>query len=192
MTFDDLKDIVTTKRTDAHKCYTDCIGEINSHGLVLLHGPIRFDFLYGSIYSASELNNYYNDFNYSRVAYDIHFRNQNQIFLGTLLFGDTSLKGENKIEFPKNFKVKFVNVHVLQVPHHGSSKNWDFEEFKTLNIGDNINRWGNRVIAVCNFGYGNKYGHPSHHVLNDLRSTIFLNTQFSSLNIKYDILHSKP
>jgi hypothetical protein len=172
-TLDDLKDLVTNKRKEAHKCYTDCIGEINSHGLILLHGPIRFDHLCGRICSANELNSYYNDYFYRRDFYDEHFRNGNQILLGTLLFGDTSLKGENKIDFPKSFKNKLVNVHVLQVPHHGSSKNWDFDEFEVLNIGDNIDRWGNRVIAVCNFGYGNKYGHPSHEVLNDLRSTIF-------------------
>ncbi|MCF2218881.1 MBL fold metallo-hydrolase [Chryseobacterium sp. PS-8] len=194
LSLDDLKNLVTTYRKEAHKCYTDCIGDINSHGLVLLHGPIRFEHLCGDIYTNCELNNFHNDNRYHRHFFDEHhFNNNNRSMLGTLLFGDTSINpGNNPIVFPKAFKDKLVNVHVVQVPHHGSSKNWDFAEFEALNIGDNVNRWGNRVIAVCNFGYGNKFGHPSHQVLNDLRSTIFLNSQFSRLNIRYDIIHQRP
>ncbi len=181
---DDLKEIVTTKRKKAHICYTTCIGEINSHGLVLLHGPIRFEFLFGRIDSDCDHN--YNEYHHSEIYR--HFRNENQLFLGTLLFGDTSIKpSNNPVSFPLPFKDKLVNVQVVQVPHHGSSENWDFDEFKALNIGNNISRWQNHVTAVCNFGYGNRYGHPSHDVLNDLRSTIFLNSQFSRLNIFYSI-----
>ncbi len=188
LSFDDLKNIVTTNRKEARKCYTENIGEINAHGLVLLHGPINFNHLFGRINSDCELNNYYNGYRYNRDLYHEYFRNVNQILLGTLLLGDTSLRGENKIEFPTNFKDKLGNVHVIQVPHHGSIENWDYEEFKALNIGSNIKSWENHIVTVCNFGYGNKYGHPSHKVLNDLRSTIFLNTQFSRLNIKYDFI----
>lgn len=190
LTLDDLKEIVTTKRKEAHKCYTDCIGEINSHGLVLLHGPIRFEHLCGRVYPDCELHHFYVDRHNRHFYDDHHFRNNNPAMLGTLLFGDTSINpSNNPIDFPQAFKNKLVNVHIVQVPHHGSSKNWNFDEFKNLKIGDSINRWGNQVVSVCNFGYGNKYGHPSHQVLNDLRSTMFLNTQFSRLNIKYDIIH---
>jgi len=188
LTLNDLKTFVTENRKEAHKCYTTCIGEINSHGLVLLHGPIRFQHLCGRIYSDCELHHFYDDCYHRHFHDGYHFRNNNPIMLGTLLLGDTSIKpANNPIDFPQAFKDKLINVHVVQVPHHGSSKNWDFTEFKNLKIGDSINRWGNTVVTVCNFGYGNKYGHPSHEVLNDLRSTIFLNTQFSRLNIKYDI-----
>ncbi|MDV3747806.1 hypothetical protein CMU21_08165 [Elizabethkingia anophelis] len=184
LSLDDLKEIVTTKRKKAHTCYTTCIGEINSHGLVLLHGPIRFEHLFGRIDSDCDHN--YNEYHHSEIYR--HFRNENQLFLGTLLFGDTSINpSNNPVSFPLPFKDKLVNVQVVQVPHHGSSENWDFDEFKALNIGDNIPRWQNHVTAVCNFGYGNRYGHPSHDVLNDLRSTIFLNSQFSKLNIFYRI-----
>jgi len=191
LSLDDLKNIVTTNRKEAHKCYTDCIGDINSHGLVLLHGPIRFEHLFGNIYSNCEKGHFQNDFHYHRHHYvEYHFNNRNRAMLGTLLFGDTSINpNNNPINFPQAFKEKLVNVHVVQVPHHGSSKNWDFATFETLIIGANVNRWGNHVVAVCNFGYGNKFGHPSHQILNDLSSTIFLNTQFSRLNIRYDVIH---
>lgn len=193
LTFNDLKDIVTTNRTEAHKCYTKCSGNINSHGLVLLHGPIRFEHLCGRFYSNCDLNHFNSDYRYNRHFYDEHhFNNTRRPMLGTLLLGDTSLKGINKLNFPPAFKDKLVNVHVVQVPHHGSSDNWDFAEFQSLNIGENVNRWRHRVIAVCNFGYGNTYGHPSHRVLDDLKSTIFLNTQFSRLNIRYDDIFYRP
>jgi hypothetical protein len=189
LSIEDLKKIVIDFRKAAHKCYTDCIGEINSHGLVLLHGPIRFEHLCGRIYSNCELSHFHN--HYHRQNYDEHhFNNKNRAMLGTLLLGDTSINpNNNPIDFPKAFKDKLVNVHVVQIPHHGSSKNWDFTAFEALNIGANINRWGNRVVTVCNFGYGNTYGHPSHSVLNELRSSIFLNSQFSRLNIRYRFIH---
>lgn len=189
LTLDDLIRIVTTNRKEAHKCYTKYIGDINSHGLVLLHGPIDFDHLHSGIYSDCELNKFNNYRRYYRhyCNEDVFYKN-NRSMLGTLLFGDTSLKGVNKINFPQAFKDKLVNVHVVQVPHHGSSKNWDFKEFNTFKIGDNVNRWEHRVVAVCNFGFGNKFGHPSHEVLDDLSSTIFLNSQFSRLNISYDYI----
>lgn len=193
LSLEDLKNIITTKRKEAHKCYTDCIDDINSHGLVLLHGPIRFEHLSREVYSSCELSNCHNDYHYHQHYYDEHYsNNNNRAMLGTLLFGDTSINPENNPnDFPQAFKDKLVNVHVVQVPHHGSSKNWDFAEFEALKVGGNVNRWGHRVVAVCNFGYGNKYGHPSHQVLNDLRSTIFLNTQFSRLNIWYPFIHHR-
>ncbi len=186
LTFDDLKKLVTYNRKEAHKCYTTCIGEINSHGLVLLHGPIRFEHLYCRIYSNNKLHHFCDDLYHRHFHDSHHFRNNNPIMLGTLLLGDTSINpANNPIDLPQAFKNKLVNVHIVQIPHHGSSENWDFNEFENLKIGDSINR----VVTVCNFGYGNKYGHPSHEVLNDLRSTIFLNTQFSRLNIRYDMIH---
>ncbi|MDE5418457.1 MBL fold metallo-hydrolase [Labilibaculum sp. DW002] len=193
LTFEDLKEIVTDNRKEAHDCYTNCIGDINSHGLILLHGPIRFEHLCGRVYSSCEFNHASNDFNHRHFHDDYHFRKRNLNMLGTLLFGDSSINpNNNPIDFPMAFKDKLVNVHIVQVPHHGSSENWDFDAFKNLKIGDSFSRWDNQVIAVCNFGYGNTYGHPSHKVLNDLRSTIFMNTQFSRLNIKYSIIHYRP
>ncbi len=194
LTLDDLKNIVTTNRKEAHKCYTDNIDDINSHGLVLLHGPIHFKHLSGRFYSNCELNHFHNDYCYHCHFFDEHYFNNNRRpMLGTLLFGDTSINpNNNPIDFPQAFKDKLANVHVVQIPHHGSSKNWDFTEFQSLNIGENINRWEHRIIPVCNYGFGNKFGHPSHQVLNDLKSTIFLNTQFSRLNIRYDSIIYRP
>lgn len=188
--FEDLKRLVNYNRKEAHECYKKCVGDINSHGLVLLHGPIGFKQLYGKVYSTEEQFGFC-DYRYQRFYYRRYnfISSMNNLKMGTLLFGDTSLKGQNKIKFPYNFKKKLVNVHIVQIPHHGSSKNWDFQEFRKLKIGTQINQWNNRFIAVCNFGFGNTYGHPSHHVLNDIGLSIFLNSQFSRLNIEYDIIY---
>jgi hypothetical protein len=194
LTLSDLKNIATTKRKEAHKCYTDCITDINSHGLVLLHGPISFEDLSVNVNSNCALNHFRKNYLYHRHFYDEHHLLYNKkSMLGTLLFGDTSINPQNNpIDFPIAFKDKLVNVIVVQVPHHGSSKNWDFKAFKALNIGKNVNRWGGCAVAVCNFGFGNKFGHPSHEVLDDLSSTIFLNSQFSRLHIRYENIFYKP
>lgn len=188
LSLDNLKQIVTDKRKEAHKCYTDCIGEINSYGLVLLHGPINLKDLSGIFYSDCDLNCCYNDYSWRPHFYDEDCLKKNKRFmLGTILFGDTSINKENNpVDFPQAFKNKLANVHVVQVPHHGSSNNWDFDAFEALNIGENINCWRHHVLSVCNFGVGNTYGHPSYQVLRDLSSAIFLNTQFSRLNIWYE------
>lgn len=185
--FDDLKSIVTKNRKKSHNCYTKNIGEINSHGLVLLHGPIRFHHLFCNINSDCEISSQ----NFIHPHYcnsHHHYRQRKTKMLGTLLFGDTSLKlNNNPVNFPKTFRNKLESTHIVQVPHHGSSKNWDFNEFDKLKIGKSF-YWNNKVIAVCNFGYGNKFGHPSNNVLKDLSSSIFLNSQFSRLNIRYEII----
>lgn len=191
LTLTDLALLITTNRTESRKCYMNRIGEINSHGLVLLHGPIRFRYLEGKIKSDCELNN--QELRYFRFFDDgYHFRSNNRIMLGTLLLGDTSINpNNNPLNFSNQFKEKLENVHIVQVPHHGSSENWDSVEFDQLSIGSSI-RWNNKIVSVCNFGYGNKYGHPSHEVLNDLSSSMYLNTQFSRLTIKYRIIDWRP
>jgi hypothetical protein len=189
LTLDDLKEIITTKAIKARKCYKSRIGDINSHGLILLHGPINFTHLIGHI-SSNNLMSY--AYNYLRDFSDMygHFRSYRNGVLYTLLFGDTSLKkGNNQVKFPSKFKPKLQKVHITQVPHHGSAVNWDFNEFIKLKVGNSLSIWKDKTISVCNFGYGNRYGHPSPNVINDLSSSIFLNTQFSRLNINYDIIY---
>lgn len=181
---EDLKDIVLKYRIKAKECYKN-IGDINSYGLILLHGPISFDILEYRIYPECEFNNYY-PYNYYRYI----IKGYEFSMLGTLLLGDTSLNpNKNCLNFPEEFKNKLRNVHIFQVPHHGSSKNWNKEEFKKLKIGENFNDWQHKKLAVCNFGYGNPYRHPSPQVLSDLCSSIFLNTQFSRLKICYKFIY---
>lgn len=182
----DFAEIVNTKRSEAHKCYKKNIGDINSHGLLLLHGPVMYKFICCRIHFNTDLVR--QETFSSHLHKDFHLERSNSLFLGTLLFGDTSLHPlNNPLEFPENFRRKFDKVHVVQVPHHGSSKNWHSNNYIDLNIGGAF-RGEKRFVSVCNFGYENKFGHPSHQVLDELRDTIYLNSQFSSLEIFYDIL----
>lgn len=183
LTLEDLKEIVTNKRKEAHKCYTKFIGEINSHGLVLFHSPINFKSGAIKIYPNCELNPFYHDY-LNFFFYNFQYKKYNPKMLGTFLLGDTSINlTNNPIDLPQAFIDKLVDVYIVQVPHHGASANWNFDEFKKL-----ITNYDN-IVPVCNFGYGNTYGHPSHEVLNDLNPTLFLNSQFSRLNIDYEIIH---
>lgn len=183
ITSKDLLNGIKDKRKEINKCYTN-IDNINAHGLILLHGPVNFYCIKENIFVQSDLDCFYGRHYYS---FPHDFICKDVPMLGTLLLGDTSLNPQNNlIEFREDFKNKLKNVHIFQVPHHGSSKNWDWKEFKKLNIGRNCLRQY-FPIAVCNFGYGNAYGHPSHQVLSDLKPFVFLNTQFLRFNVEYTI-----
>ena len=170
--------MVTTKRTKAHACYKKHLSDINAHGLILLHGPVNYSAV------QSELGGV--DFMLQNSIWPFYFHrqrtyfNEQSNFLGTLLLGDITLKGPLAINFPAYFTDRFKDIHIYQVPHHGSDKNWD-GTFK-----GHINQ-GNRPLAVCNFGYGNTFGHPGSIVMKDLKDQIMLNTQFFRLDYYYTI-----
>ena len=41
--------------------------------------------------------------------------------------------------------------------------------------------------AICNFGYGNTHGHPGHEVLDDLKGSVVLNSQFLRFTTIFDV-----
>lgn len=177
--YTDITDLVTNHRAAAHKCYKNNLSDINAHGLVLLHGPINFKSLQAMFYTNDE-----------HCSWPFFYRGKRRLFYPalhqtvlheekfykTLLMGDTSINpGNNQLVFPQRLTTRLAHVHTFQVPHHGSSKNWDLQSYNDLRLGDKI---ATIPINVCNFGYGNTYGHPSHQVLMDLRGRIILNSQF--------------
>lgn len=189
LTAEDLQTIVTSKRKRAHKCYVSSFEDINSHGLVLLHGPIGIEFAEISIMSQDEIYYFTKNLYYDRILQRRNWPNKQRPLLGTLLLGDTSLnQKKNPLNFPITFIEKLANVHVFQVPHHGSSDNWDEVKFSELRIGGAFPHWQKSFVAVCNFGYGNKFGHPSPQIINDLSSSLFLNSQYSRLSVRYIML----
>lgn len=187
--FENIKEIFKNKKTreKAHSCYKKHLSDINSHGLILLHGPINFKEISGNISCNNELNM---KFPCDRYIHIDHFRMIRKInFLGTLLMGDTSLISQtNNAFFPQQINLKLPYVHIFQVPHHGSSKNWDFTVFNDFQIGAEL-RWRMESYAVCNFGYGNTYGHPSPEVLDNLSECIILNSQFLRFTTRYYIYY---
>ncbi len=177
LTIEDLRNMLINKRKYVKKIYCKHMIDINSHGLILLHGPINFRSVKISTSISSDL--------FRKCSLDCFCSwvypsptEEKDIRYKTLLFGDTSInKHNNPVNFPKAFRDKLINVYAIQLPHHGSSKNWNYNEFKNLNLDSN------KCISICNFGYGNRYGHPSHQILNDLNKNIILNSQFTGVNI---------
>lgn len=191
LTLENLKKLTTHSRKKAHKCYRDCLGGVNSHGLVLLHGPIGYDYLAAKLSQNCELSLFKNNDSSSDWRNSFLYKiRKNQTMYGTLLFGDSSINStkNNPVKFPNSFRAKLLNARIIQIPHHGSKENWNLKAFDDLRIGSEIINDKENFISVCNFGFGNKYGHPCPQILNDLRSNIFLNTQFSRLNIHYFLI----
>lgn len=181
ITYQQIKDIVINNRTKAHACYKKNLIDINAHGLILLHGPVGFKIIKINNYVQDELSHAnYRTFAQKRKRY----RNtpRSKVFCATLLMGDTSIN--NSIHFPQQFLNKLENVHIFQVPHHGASRNWNYPKYKNLKLGNSYNKG---VLNVCNFGYGNRYGHPSHIVLDSLKKSIILNSQFLRFTTTYTI-----
>lgn len=188
ITYEEIKKLVGQKRKQTRDCYEKCLSDVNAHGIVLVHGPINFEHLEGNMFSNDDLNiercmecyEYRNDY---------HFRETGKRpFLATLLMGDTSLNPQNNIiQFSTEFLKKLPFVHVFQVPHHGSKENWNLINYHNLLLGNNTRH---NVFNICSFGYGNKYGHPSHQVLYDLNHSIVLNSQFQSFTVEYDIFYN--
>ncbi|MBU2492385.1 MAG: hypothetical protein KJ571_07130 [Bacteroidetes bacterium] len=78
--------------------------------------------------------------------------------LGTTLNADIDM---NKYyhAYKKYFSKYLKRNGVYQIPHHGSSKNWERKIIKDL---DDI------VCYLINYGLGNRHKHPSNNVVNDL------------------------
>ncbi|MBI1287917.1 MAG: MBL fold metallo-hydrolase [Flavobacteriales bacterium] len=173
----DYEKLIAEKRKEAHACYKKKLDDINAHGMVLLHGPVNYHRIAGRSYVESEIRPPHYRAR-RRHAWADHYGRLPHAH--SLLMGDTSIKpGNNPVAFREDFRRKLESVIVFQVPHHGSSKNWDMTQYENLPTRGWMHRY---LTNVCNFGYGNKYGHPSHEVLNDLGDSLVLNSQFTSFS----------
>lgn len=180
---DKLKELLIEHRPKAKEWYKDKLKGINSHGLVLLHGPInqKQTEVSNDIDSTIPLNTGFLD------RYNLWYHHKilgGKNFGATLLMGDTSLNPNSnevestKIDLPNWLLSKLHRVYVFQVPHHGSDKNWDYAEYMGLfKRKFTFIPW---IINVCNFGFGNDYGHPHPEVIDNLKPNIVFNTQYSA------------
>lgn len=184
---EDIKQLLLTKRSETHACYNLYLSDLNAHGLILMHGPLNFKFIDSRCSSKDSLSeNSCINWNNS-VHFFPHLLETETKFVGTLLLGDTSLKKPPLgTVFPTYFSDRFASIHICQIPHHGAKKNWDFAAY--LQYFTHIENW---PVNVCNFGYGNRYGHPSYDVLNDLRTSVVLNSQFLRFSYEYRVYYEK-
>lgn len=184
--FGDFKEALSFApvRKEIRKIYVKHLSDINAHGLVLLHGPILFKHLHGGYTFGTSV--------YCRGCcdgFDYHSERDSKLY--TLLLGDTSLNADNNpLYFPTQFLEKLKYVHVVQIPHHGSRKNWDLQAFKGLNLGES-NKFHRelKVIAVCNYGVGNRYHHPAADLINEIEIPLILNNQHTRFSVCYKYIN---
>ena len=108
----------SNNHSDLKKCY-EKISSVNNTSLVVFHAP-RFQ---------NNLLNWWNTFCkneiFLRCSCPFYFRTP---FMGTLLSGDIGLKlGSNFKLFADHYSECLGKIHLFQVPHHGSSDNWNYD-----------------------------------------------------------------
>lgn len=184
---DVIQQLLVKDRNAAHACYKKYLSDVNAHGLVLLHGPVNLEQAQGRSFVESDIHRVDRTFRVEEDWFMYPKGFNERRFVGTLLMGDTSINPQNNpVTFPPQFIAKCQNVLVFQVPHHGSNKNWELSAYR----GMFQNIWYHPVFDICNFGYGNTYGHPSHEVINDLSRSIVLNSQFTSFTTELKVSYN--
>jgi len=141
-------------RESIKECYRDFINnDLNFTSLAMYHGPI------GS---------------YTRKKYSISHSNQTlsglfpipqqstEKSIGCLLTGDIDIKTKTKYaKFKKYFNNELDRISLFQIPHHGSSSNWNKQILFDL-------KECNQHIASA--GISGRYGHPHPDVISDIFS----------------------
>ena len=170
---------VDENRKKLRECYKRYLKDINAHGLALLHGPKNFNTI---CVGDSECDCYWSCDDWEEI---------DNKSLYTLLLGDTSLNlNNNPVKFPKFLLEKLEYVHVVQIPHHGSSKNWDQQQYKLLKLGKSLNN-SIELTSVCNYGVGNNYNHPSQDVIHEVDNKLVLNNQYTRYMTSYCFIEFK-
>ncbi|MEQ4776668.1 hypothetical protein ABN078_00335 [Providencia huaxiensis] len=139
-----LEQLITKKKkNELKKIYESLDGNINENSLVLYSGPEECS-LCSSIGHVAH--------KYNMCIRCDHLGLGSKI--GCIYTGDTDL---NKFDLTKIYGKYWDSVGTVQIPHHGSEKN-----FNTDFLGSK------RLICPISFGIKNSYGHPSYKVINDI------------------------
>lgn len=126
------------------KIYKKLSGGINANSLGLMSYPLRKskkDISFPECRKRKYLPSCY-----------YHIINLNKV--GAIYVGDMDLSDESSVFYEYRFKNN--NLSLLQLPHHGSYKNY---HPKCLDYMD---------IFIVNSGYTNPYGHPSPMIIDDI------------------------
>lgn len=144
-----LADIDTIDKIQKHKsnvvkAYNDVDGDLNENSMALFSGPKTSK----KVYHFQHPHRYRWHHNHFRLTLES----------GCLYMGNTNLTAQ-KIATDLKCKLKHVIplIGTLQVPNHGSVKNFD-----PSILEDNIQ------CAVFSYGTTNPYGHPSDRVISDI------------------------
>jgi hypothetical protein len=107
---------------------------------------------------------------------------------GCLYTGDCKLKNEMYSKILEKYAKKIDNIHVFQVPHHGSKYNFNSDVFEVFK---------NSEIFFMSVGLKNRHRHPNKDVLLDIlnKGKILkcVNEKAETgFNIKYYIYEQSP
>ena len=152
-------DYIIENRADINNAYKKVVksnGSSNESSLIVYSGPISIKYEY--------IKKYNSICNVSCIARRIHYGCNMIPFIGKrvacLYLGDTDLNqtsgGCGIIEaIYLNLGDVRHNIGTIQVPHHGSEKNFN----------DDILWYRYPKLCFASFGMQNKYGHPSYKVV---------------------------
>jgi len=135
-------------------CYKYLDKDINTASMVVLHAPKGNYRVYAKLHACYLISPFS-----SLLLGTVHFPKNSQKF-GQLLTGDVNLK-HSREEIITRFGKRFPEAVLVQVPHHGSKRSWDFcsRDFHERLRPD---YW---VIPA---GLRNRYRHPHKEVVLDL------------------------
>jgi beta-lactamase superfamily II metal-dependent hydrolase len=138
-TIDKFKNYYEKNKSEFINIYkTKIIGNINTNSLVL----------YSGIYSNIKTTTYSTRKNFSFT----------QNISGCLYLGDYNAKGNKEVEeLEEKYESFYKEISTIQIPHHGSSHNYN----KKLNFKPNI-------ISVISAGIDNKFKHPDNETLKNI------------------------
>ncbi|MCK4351790.1 MBL fold metallo-hydrolase [candidate division WOR-3 bacterium] len=144
------------KRNELKGCYKELNKDLNNTSLMVYHGPIgglhistRF---FTNLFFPTCPSLYY------RYAFPMLASCYRSI--GCLFTGDIDLNHKwNEIE--KHFTPCFSNISIVQIPHHGSRKNWG----KNPNLLSKISDFS---LWIASAGISNRFGHPYIGVTEDI------------------------
>lgn len=154
-----MRIIIGPRKDDLKKCYKSLEGKINENSLVIYSGPIPRRTPPSSFIQAHYTTNDNDYDNYDYDNYDYYYYYPYYFDLrasGCIYTGDVDL---NKFDIKYVYKQFWNTVGTVQIPHHGSIKNFE-ESFLKNN--------GHPLICPISYGIRNSYGHPSLNVVNNI------------------------
>lgn len=142
-----LKQILNKKEKNKLKeIYKSLDGDINENSLVVYSGPKI------ECKKSCSLRHFRNDFSY--MEWSGFNYSELTCKVGCIYTGDSDL---NKFDIKKIYEKQWNMVGTVQIPHHGSIKNFN-SSFLTSEY----------LIFPVSFGTNNSYGHPSYKLINDI------------------------
>lgn len=139
-------------RDKIKKCYKESVNsDLNFTSLAMYHGPI-------GPYKIKKYTTAYSNETLSGM-FSISQQNEHEK-IGHLLTGDINLKTKHKYaEFKKSFCNEWNKVTLFQVPHHGSSNNWN------KHILFDLKKCNDYIVSA---GISSRYGHPHPTVISEI------------------------